>query len=346
MTAKIIKTSDIVRITNAFAGTSFKNYKELSAKIQESRSMLHAAWIDSLDESGGSDKPGGPSYWVYDHPEYNYEAIHCYEKSKAAVRESIQYFLKNVEGKHTKTLFDGDASKISVLDLYNGNGLTTVQFNLNNINAESFNTCDHQVEYMQAAAQDLLGHKLVNHKELPKKKYDVVATLEVFEHYSEPLKHLEQLISLMKPGGYLIESSGFNGSSENIGHFDSYWLWDWKMSFMKARQLTSKVMNHYFDKVHVGFNCCPRIWRLKETFPAEMTPSMAIGKCWEAHPKHYGFGSSVYALKDGVVYRGDVDEILDSVNDDLIKNGKPSIFENPFMFSCCTGPWDIFEVVK
>ena len=230
---KIIGTDDIVRITNSFNGTNYRSYKDLRVPMLEARQRMHSRWLASLDKSGGSDN--GPAYEVYLDPEYNYEALHCFEKSKACTRETVAYFAEGKPGKRAGEVYDGPpVGELSVLDLYNGNGLTTVHLNMNGFNAESFNDNPEQVKYMQHASKMLTGREVLNHVTLPKKQYDMVLTLEVMEHYSEPLKHLEDLIHLVKPGGYLIESSGFNGSVDNIGHFDSYRLWDWKMAFMMA----------------------------------------------------------------------------------------------------------------
>lgn len=334
----IISATDVLNITNSYNGTAFARYRDMSVYLQEVRKRLHTTWTESLDSSGGSDK--GPAYSVYTDPEYNFEAIHCFEKSKQCTREAVKYFMGEVLGTRTGALYQGKApSELSVLDVYNGNGLTTVHLNLNGFNAESFNDCPEQVKYMHHAAKVLASKDIVNHTALPTKQYDVVVSLEVLEHYSEPLVHLKDLLQIIKPGGYLVESSGFNGSSKNIGHFDSYRIFDWKMSFMKARQLTTKVMKHYFELEHAGFNCAPRIWRRKLTDPGlPFTPDMAVGKCWEMHPMHYGANSKVYVMHKGEVYTAPVDLLIDNINKELSTAGKPTLFEDPHMFACCSGP--------
>lgn len=337
----LITPADITAVTNSFEGASFKSYKELKIKMKEVRARLHAQWLNSLDSTGGPD--GRPAYSVYFDPLYYYEAIHCFEKTKACTREMIKYFSNEIE----KAPYNGAApNELKVLDLYNGNGLTTVHLNLNGFNAESFNDCPVQVQYMQEASKILLNKPVLNHVLAPKEQYDVVLSLEVMEHYSDPLEHVQQLVELVKPGGYLVESSGFNGSSENIGHFDSYWAFGEKMLFMKARMICTKVMRNYFEVVHCGFNAAPRIWKRKlvdQGLPFQA--KMAGTKKWEIHPRFYGVGSNVFCNHNGEAYSAPNDVLLDKVNLKLKAAGKPTLFEEPTWYANSAGPTSDFTLM-
>lgn len=269
-----ISNSDIVRITNLVEGTAFQNYADLYTVLEPARARLLQQWQKSLDADGG---PSHPDFSVYHDSEYNYEGIHCFEKSKTCTGNMIKYFhrlkLGNVyRGWHIGLsdprgiLYNGKPpSEMSVLDVYNGNGLTTAHLLINGFNVESFNDCDPQIAYMQAACKDLAGKTVKNHKTLPTKQFDIVVSLEVLEHYTDPLVHARDLVRLTAPGGYLVESSGFNGSSENIGHFDTYEIDGERMNYREARRKTSDFLAFYFEKVFIGFGKMPRIWKLKDT---------------------------------------------------------------------------------
>lgn len=269
-----ISETDVVRITNAFMGEKFRNYRELEIKMQNVRKRLHAQWVASLDADGG---PSNPAYEVYHDPEYNYEGIHCFEKSKMCTGNMVKYFHKLKAGNVYKgwhigladprgVLYSGKSpAEMTVLDVYNGNGLTTAHLVANGFNVETFNDCAPQVEYMQAACKDLAGKTVKNHTSFPTRQYDIVVSLEVLEHYSNPLVHVKELIDLTAPGGYLVESSGFNGSTENIGHFDTYDIYGKRLNFREARRKTSELISFYYEKVFIGFSKMPRIWKLKDT---------------------------------------------------------------------------------
>jgi 2-polyprenyl-3-methyl-5-hydroxy-6-metoxy-1,4-benzoquinol methylase len=248
MKIKGVSTREIVQLTNGILGTEFKNYLELSEKIVQVKARLHKQWLDS----------GCADYSVYDDPEYIYEAIHCFEKTKNCVGGVAKYF-----GGFQSYLAEAGQPDLTMLDVYNGNGLTTIHLVRNGLNVETFNTCEPQIEYMQQAARKLCGTKIKNYTKLPRKQYDVVMSFEVLEHCINPLEHLDELMQLIKPNGYLAESSGFNGSSENIGHFDTYMIEGQAVPFRAARRMTTRKIKEHFTLVFDGFNRMPKIWKRK-----------------------------------------------------------------------------------
>lgn len=260
-----ISPSTIVRLTNEVLGTTFKSYKELESKMFLEKARLHGQWLKSRCAD----------YSVYDDLQYIYEAIHCFEKTRSCTAGTIAYFKgqkqSNVSyddtGRRLWTTrgdtFQKASAELEMIDVYNGNGLTTIHLALNGYNVQSFNTCIPQIEYMQHAARDLVGREITNYTVLPDKQYDVVLSFEVLEHYSDPIVHLEELIKLTKPGGYLAESTGFNGSSENIGHFETYKIGGIEVPFREARRITTRKMQEHFTLVYDGYNRMPKIWKLK-----------------------------------------------------------------------------------
>jgi 2-polyprenyl-3-methyl-5-hydroxy-6-metoxy-1,4-benzoquinol methylase len=284
-----ISNRDIVEITNKYDGTDYKSYQEMvDAEMTPGRAEMLAQWQASLG--------GEPNFGVYNHPKYNYEAIHCFEKSKNCTAGMIQYFhslkpgnIDPVTGRMVDVREEKGAkvpdviahvpggfpykkepwyvapAELSVLDIYNGNGLTTVHLARNGFNVESFNDCPEQVRYMQVAAEHYGLPPIKNHVTIPTRQYDVVVTLEVLEHYTDPLIHVADLLRLIAPGGYLVESSGFNGAEENIGHFEDYVIeGHGKVPYREARRITTRAIQAHFTKVYDGFNRMPKIWKRKE----------------------------------------------------------------------------------
>lgn len=291
---KQLTRPDIVRVTNMHENTSFKDYKELSETMTSVRTRLLNQWQASLDADGG---PTNPDYSVYHDPEYNYECIHCFEKTRQCTANTIKYFQRAKAGNFYKgwhiglsdprgVFYDGKPpSELSVLDMYNGNGLTTAHLLLNGFNVETFNDCDPQIAYMQTACKELAGKKVKNFKKLPKKQFDIVLSLEVLEHYTDPLIHVQDLLKLTAPGGYLVESSGFGSKEDNIGHFDTYVIDGKRVSHATARNLTTDLIAFHYERVFIGFGKMPRIWKKKDV--PGITPKPPRLEDIGEHPNDY-----------------------------------------------------------
>lgn len=266
MRVKSISNSKIVSITNTHLGTNFENYTDLEDKMFDVKNRLHGQWVTSATSD----------FSVYNDPEYVYEGIHCYEKSKSCVAGAVRFFGKEAPGnvvnghmidvKTTEGIWYSGKPlvELEILDVYNGVGLTTAQLALSGcLFVESFNDCEAQVQFMHATTKHLGVPRILNHTTMPKKKYDVVMSFEVLEHYPRPLEHVRLLLELTKPGGYVAESSGFNGSSENIGHFDVYDIDGKEVGYRQARRLVTAEFKKHFERVHRGFNSMPVIWKRK-----------------------------------------------------------------------------------
>ena len=260
-----VTESMVVDLTNKILGTDFKHYRDLEDKMFAVKERLHGQWLSS----------GCTDFSVYHDPEYIYEAIHCFEKTKACTTGAIRYFkgymAENVSPGSNRKMpaaecskyFEGDWKKLTYLDVYNGNGLTTFHMMLNGFIIEAFNDCKPQVDYMQRACALKGMPEVVVHDKMPTKQYDVVMSFEVLEHYTDPMAHVTELVKLTAPGGYLVESSGFNGSSINIGHFNTYTINGQVLSYRAARRLVTKEIQKHYTKILSAFNGTPAIWKLK-----------------------------------------------------------------------------------
>lgn len=246
---KNITNKEIVHCTNKFLGTTFKDYHELKTRILEVRERLHRQWLNGWDLT------------VYDDPEYIYEAIHCYEKTVKCTSGTVDFFTNRKPRYNTKDWggYNGPPiSDLTLIDVWNGCGLTSVQFARCGFQTETFNTCVPQIEFQDLLCRELDVPKITNHVVLPQKTYDVVASFEVLEHYNEPLPHLKELLELCH--GFLTESTGFNGSKDNIGHYDQYIVGGVPVSPTSAKNATTALQKAHLEMVFDGFSRQPRVW--------------------------------------------------------------------------------------
>lgn len=343
-----IGTPQVLKISNAFFGTPDKSYTKLAEKIEAAKEELLAEWQESLDSAGGPAK--GPAYSVYHKPAYVFEGIHCFKKSKIGACATIEYFTGLTVDEQGKKYAGSKFEDLEILDLYNGVGLTTAVVILNGGNIETVNDCEPQVQYMRTALEVSGANPLSvkNYTSSPKKKkYDVVLSFEVFEHFSDPLIHLKEIMDLLKPGGYLVESSGFNGSSKNIGHFDSYPILGWLMPYVKARQILTKIMLKFFTLVQSNFNTNPRIWKRNDVPFTPFSARMCASCCWDMFPKQYGFNSEVFVNLDGTIFSANGDRILESADRHRVSKGLSSVFAGEKQVYRCNEGWeDLFTKME
>ena len=71
---------------------------------------------------------------------------------------------------------------------------------------------------------DLYDPYFFSEKVFKEKKYDLITSTEVFEHFSDPIKEMELLTSHLKEGSYLAVMTSFHPEPEE---FEDWWYkWD------------------------------------------------------------------------------------------------------------------------
>ena len=207
---------------------------ELKKHINEISNGLDREWI----ESGFSD------FSLYHRPDYLYSVINCYFiDSRNSIRKALKFFKEN----------NIDISELEVFDDYNGLGFTTLDLIESDFkNVSYFNDVDIQLE----AFNKVLDFYNLEKPYLDKDKsgkYDIVFSMEIAEHNQEPDEYMDEIMKMVKPGGWLILAQTFN--PKWLGHFETYKV---NGKIYKARKAGAenwrRVIANGFDLVDIGFN--------------------------------------------------------------------------------------------
>lgn len=195
-------------------------------------------------------------YGVYDDPDYQWDLVNCYLAiSKQSVGKIVKYLSKNVSNYQELSLFDD----------YNGNGLTTLLFqDFGFKDVSYYNSVDFQVDTLNSICDKYGFNKPKLDKER-KNTYDIYVGLECIEHFKKPSDYLNDIMPMVKSGGYLfITFNGFSWTPEkSIGHF-----WEYEtetgefVSGNKIRKLLYKQLkNNGFTKVDKAcWNANPQLF--------------------------------------------------------------------------------------
>lgn len=177
--------------------------------------------LNALQQWAASFK-NNPDYSVYNTDGYVDDGILCYLYPS---QMSIYGTLKWLQKTHPDTWQD-----LTYFDDYNGVGLTTLLLLENCKNVTFFNDVPAQIASFNDLC-NLFGFNVplndttripVGDNPPEQNKYDVVFSLQVVEHYLNPIEdYLTHLTKMVKDDGYLVYMHGFaNGGDKRIGHFD------------------------------------------------------------------------------------------------------------------------------
>jgi len=171
--------------------------------------MLETRWYESL-------AAGVPDYSVYETDYYLAELWACW------VVYSRRY-LKEME-KTTSLLPLGvleDISPSVIVDVGCGFGYTTASLKQLFPNARVYGTnLPDTLQYRVASRMaEMYDFTLVPDVSYISEQADLVFASEYFEHFPEPITHLESIIAAIKPKSWLIANAF---TAQAIGHFTSY----------------------------------------------------------------------------------------------------------------------------
>lgn len=209
----------------------------VDAGIAQAAVALRDRWVQS----------GYTDYGIYADPVYIFDMVHCYyQRTRGSVSRTAQV-LEGVEVR-------------SVLDYYNGCGLSTIQAALlwPDADVAFFNDNPEQVRFMHDYA-DRFGVDVEIRQAREGEVFDVVLAFEVFEHYPQPQDVFEKKFE-PRIGAFLSYSALF--SEMWGGHFSKYHGMDAKgypgvfAGFLARRG---------YDLVDVGFNNRPRIYKRRRS---------------------------------------------------------------------------------
>lgn len=208
---------------------------EVNKKIDETSDLLKKKWIDS----------GFSDYSIYKDPLYLYELIKCYfNRSRPAVNWTKKKLPKLK----------------SILDYYNGNGLTTIQISMlwPDSDVFYFNDVANQEKWMMEYCARF-RYPTDKIKCDDGRNFDAIFLFEVFEHSPEPQDFFIEFIH-RRITKYLVYSAPFGNMAP--GHFFNYDGIEGK-----------KYSNHFkkflkslgYELKYTGFNQVPLIFEKVKT---------------------------------------------------------------------------------
>lgn len=224
------------------------SYLEMSLRdiiklLTDNNNSLLEQWVNS----------NRTDFSIYPDERYNQAGLYCYHiMTKRSLHECMKYIMNNLLNANELTFFDD----------YNGIGISTIYLMLQGLNVSFMNDNDNQIDIFKRLC-DLHGVKLPFNDRDRKKKYDVVLSFEVAEHYQKPVSYINSLIDMVKPGGYLIISSSMN-YPEAPGHFLEYEIDDINYDNKKASRFFNRKIKEKMTQVHRGWNGTPLFFKKEE----------------------------------------------------------------------------------
>jgi Methyltransferase domain len=208
-------------------------------------------WYNSL--------PSNPDYSVYSMPNYIIDLWMCWKFSS---RPTIMKLHRKPTGISAAESF-GNINKI--VDLGSGIGFTSALLRSYWPQAEIVGTNIPGTFQYDIAEKLGLTHdfRMVNDLALVGDNNDIVFASEYFEHFQEPITHLREVLTILRPK-YLITANAF--TYDAIGHFNEYivvqdgqkqTVEDKKMNKLFAQEANAHGYKRYHMKM---FNDRPVIW--------------------------------------------------------------------------------------
>jgi SAM-dependent methyltransferase len=193
------------------AARTIRLYSDRNQDSPRSPMPLEVRWYHSLRESGIAD------YSVYADNQYLGELWACW---------SIYSRNYLVEARKIRSLaptgvLDAVRGHGAVVDLGNGIGMSTAA--LKQLFPESTvygtNLRETSQWTVSKVMQDRFGFQMVENLNEIQSPVGLVFASEYFEHFDEPIAHLEQVVESLSPNSFLIASAF---GADAIGHFDLY----------------------------------------------------------------------------------------------------------------------------
>ncbi len=228
------------------------NGKTLTTEQQARLRPLEEAWYDSL-------KKGEPDYTIYDGDDYLGELWACWAiYSRGYLRSIVK------DGSHTKGGLDVKAHIEAlfeierVADLGCGFGYTTAVLSELFPDAEVTGTNIEGTTQFTLALDLAEFHGFALLSEL-RSRSDLIFASEYFEHFQEPVAHLDEVLDQAQPYALVI-ANAFGPHS--IGHFDLYSVGGEVVDGAGAsRRFNARLRERGYEKVKTAlWNQRPAIW--------------------------------------------------------------------------------------
>lgn len=174
-------------------------------------SRLHLKWYESLRQDGV------PDYSVYSDPEYLAEAYACWSVySRNYLRE-----IQKPQSMSPSGVLAAIRGHGAVVDVGNGIGFSTAGLKQLMPEATVYGTNFRDSLQWKVAEimQSAFGFEMTDDISEIEQPVGLVFASEYFEHFPEPVKHLEELAGQLNPRAFLIANAF---SADATGHFDEY----------------------------------------------------------------------------------------------------------------------------
>lgn len=210
-------------------------------------------WYDSL-------KQGTPDYSIYESGEYLAEVWFCWETCSKKYLRNLQipklYPPNGIQ--------DDNKDSELIVDMGNGVGITTAALRMMFPSSKIIGTNVEPSEQFTIALQlgETYDFTMVGDMRQITTQPDLAIAFEYFEHFEQPLQHLEQTIGATKPKRLLIANT-FNQPA--TGHFIEYLIDDKPTHGSKLGRLFNNALRDIgYEKIKTKlWNNRPTYWKLR-----------------------------------------------------------------------------------
>jgi SAM-dependent methyltransferase len=228
---------------------------EMSREDTLATQELERLWYASLDRKV-------PDFSIYEHDAYLGELWACWRVYSRAHLKNLQKPTSLPSG---HSIVEDLGRVRSVADLGCGFGYTTAAWREIFPDAAVFGTNLADTVQMRLAQRigKQRGFKMTASLEkISPKPVDLVFASEYFEHIPEPLTHLDEVLTTLKPRALLIANSF---GAQAVGHFRHYWVAEqWVDAATTSRKFNSMLRFAGYEKVETKlWNSRPTYWKLR-----------------------------------------------------------------------------------
>ncbi|SOB59510.1 Methyltransferase domain-containing protein [Pseudodesulfovibrio profundus] len=116
-----------------------------------------------------------------------------------------------------------------------------------------FTNTDYPADMYNPALAPVMRKRFIPLDALPKEEFDIITMTEVFEHFTRPRKEMTAVMSALRPGGFLIGTTGVIDWRENPD-FSAWWYKD-------AQTHVSFLSERSFRQMAKDFGCLGMLYK-------------------------------------------------------------------------------------
>lgn len=231
----------------------FEGKKEITDESVREWKKLYDDWYYSLETNN-------PDYRVYSDAHYMSEVWLCWTKySRRYLKDLLNKKSIKINNEY-KTVIEFFGKNDVIIDLGCGFGYTTATLKEIWPNSVVYGTNIKDSVQFKFATELGKKYNFSIIEDFKNIKADTIFATEYFEHFYEPIVHLEEVLLNIKPSNLIIANSF---GPKAIGHFDKY-LYDGRLIPSKEMNkiFSSKLKQFGYVKIKTSFwNNRPSIWK-------------------------------------------------------------------------------------